>query len=516
MKKNYLLLSLLLMAFTSCFEDEGNYDYKEVNDITIEGVRKYYLVYSYIGEKLEIPTTIQTGYTDLEYAWYIWDATTSNSTSGEKEKKEMTLIGTEKDLAYEVNLPPNNYKVMLEAKSKSTGYALSVITDVEISTTFLRGFYILKETMDGKSELDFHHQDGEPLLENVLTSTGQKPMDGKPLSLGICYSHGYIDPITNKVDKCNTIAITTKNKEIAFFSTKDMVKLHDNTNVVYGGLESGETPYRAFTFPFANCFLSSRGATVSYPSDVMDSSGTFGTQTGTGGSVYATPVDAESTMMYWNQEDQCVDYVMGMWMGHDARGDYKNGDFPTNGMECLMMGASVSTTPAYSYFLLKDRNGKQYLYESDINKMQTVDRIELDPNSKLANATCYAVNMWTAGYLYYVYENQLYAYSLPTRNESNSPLPLRGMGSGEQITYLSYQWMDCFKDTDIGTNFTHLVVGTQKGNTYKVYMYNIVAGEPRDLVRTIEGEGKLHSIKYVTPQFYANFNDVGLLDNASI
>lgn len=519
MKKNYLLFSLLLMAFTSCFEDEGNYDYKEVSDITINGIQKSYLVYSYVGEKLEIPATVQSGYTDLEYAWYIWDPSKSASTSGEKEKKEMTLIGTDKDLSYEVNLPPMNYKVMLEVKSKSTGYASTVVTDVEISTTFLRGFYILKETADGNSELDFYHQDGEPLLENVLASTGQEAMSGKPLSLGICYAQGYINAATNEVSKCNTVAVTTKNKEIAFFSTEDMTKLHDNSNVVYGGLEPGETPYWAFTTPWTNCFLSSRGATVSYPSDVMASSGTFGTQSGTGGSVYATPADdggSGGTTMYWNQEDQCIDYVFGMWMGHDGRGDYKNGAFPTEGMECLMMGASVSTDPSYCYLLLKDRDGKKYLYESSISKMETVDRIELDPSSKLANATCYTTNMWTASYLYYIYENQLYAYNLPERKEGDRPLALQGFDSSEQITYLSYKWVNCFKDAAAGLNFTYLVVGTQKGNSYKIYMYNIAGGEPRELVRTIEGEGKLHSVKYVTPQFYTNFNPDSSMDNTSI
>ncbi len=515
MKKNYLLLSLLLLTFTSCFEDEGyyGYDYKDANNITIEGIEKYYLVYSYMGEKLEVPVTVQTGATDLEYAWYIWDVKRNQSTSGEEMVHERVLIGTDKDLSYEVNLPPKNYKLMLEVKNKQTGYTSSAITDVEVSTTFLRGFYVLKETAEGNTELDFHYKENTP---NVLAATGQGAMEGKPVSLGICYAHGFADPETNEVDYCNTLAVTTDRKEIAFYNTANLVKLHDNSDVVYGGLEPGETPYFAFNIPYANCFLSNRGITISYPSGVMESFGTFGTQSGDGASVHATPVSSDGTVIYWSQERQCMDYAFGMWMGHDGRGDYKNGDFPTEGMECLMMGASLSSTTPYSYSILKDQDGKQYLYETDVNKMQTVDRVELEPDSKLANATCYATNMWTASYLYYVYNNKLYAYNLTDRSENNDPLKLEGIGENEQITYLSYMYMRCYADRVAGVDFTHLVVGTQNGDSYKVYMYDIAGGEPKELVRTMDGKGKLHSVKYVTPQFETNMNGEYKSDHTSI
>lgn len=513
MKTKYLFMPLLFAAFTSCFDDEGNYDYnyKDENNISIMGLKQSYLAYSYIGEKLEIPITVETGAQELDYAWYVWDATENNSTSGEVQEKHMELISTDKDLSYEVNLPPRNYKLMVEAKNSKTGYAYTEVVDLEVSTTFLRGFYILKETPDGNSELDFYQKDNEPLVENLFASTGQKAMEGKPLYLGIVYDHGYMNKETNQVSDCNTLAVTTDKKAIAFFSTEDIKKLHDNSDVVYGGLQAGETPYCAFNIPFANCFLSNRGATISYPAGVMESFGTFGTQAGSGASLYATLTDGEGHMMYWNEKSQCVDYVFGMWMGPDGA-PYDNGEYPTEGMECLTMGAN--TTTSKGYFVLKDVADKRYLYEADVTAMTTVDRVELASDSKFANATHYATNMWTSAYMYYVYNNQVYAYNLPERNEGTTPFTLQGMGGDEEITYLSYMFIRCEKDEEAGLNFTYLVVGTQEADNYKVYMYDIVAGEPKNLVRTIEGKGKLHSVKYVTPQLetnkYSNY-DLGSL-----
>lgn len=33
MKKNILLLAIITFVLSGCYEDKGNYDYKEVNDV---------------------------------------------------------------------------------------------------------------------------------------------------------------------------------------------------------------------------------------------------------------------------------------------------------------------------------------------------------------------------------------------------------------------------------------------------------------------------------------------------
>ena len=113
--------------------------------------------------------------------------------------------------------------------------------------------------------------------------------------------------------------------------------------------------------------------------------------------------------------------------------------------------------------------------------------------------------------LYFVYDNKLYGYNLSDFTENKDPMTLQGIAADETITYLSYQWQDYEKDTD--NNFVHLVIGTQKGDTYRIYMYNIVAGEPCDLVRTIEGKGKLKMCVYMSPVTYNGNKDSASLPN---
>lgn len=49
MKKIILCLMLLPALFTSCYKDEGNYDYKELNEITVDtvGVKTSFVIDQY-------------------------------------------------------------------------------------------------------------------------------------------------------------------------------------------------------------------------------------------------------------------------------------------------------------------------------------------------------------------------------------------------------------------------------------------------------------------------------------
>ena len=517
MKKLLLILSLVLAFFTSCFEDEGNYNYKKVGDITIEGIDKSYLKYSYVGDLLEIAPNIESNYTNLDYAWYIWDE--ASASIGKKKKKEMILISSEKNLSYEVDLLPKVYSLMLKVTDRTTGYSSSYVANLEVSTKFQRGFYILKENTEGNSDVDLLFSDEEPLIADVLKTMGQEPVLGSPLALNIVYKNGYIIPGTNNTGECNSLCISTKSKRIAFYNTNDFTKVHDNSDVVYRGLGENEEPYTAFTCWLSNFFISNRGATISYTAEMMPSSGIFGTNSGNGGSPHVAMVKYDAMgggtwmAMFWNQQKQLIDYADPMWMAHSV-GDYDNGEYPTEGMECVMCGASLSNHPYLCYFLLKDTQGRKYLYEANAITMSTNERVELDASSKVANATCYATNVFTANYLYYIYDNQLYAYNLADKVDADQPMTLSGIPAGEQITHLSYQWLQCAADEEEGYNFVNLVVATQTGDTYKVYMYDIVGGEPRNLVRTIEGKGKFCAMRYVTPRFYTQ--DWSTPDHCSI
>lgn len=508
--KIYIIAVLLWGMMAACFKDEGNYTYDAIGEIAISNIEESYLKYSYVGDILEIPAVVTTDYADMEYAWYLWEGT---GTSYTEEEREMQLISEDKELSYEVNLAPGDYTVMLKATSGSNGYSALQTTHLEVSTQFLRGFYILKETADGNTELDLHYQDGQPLVENMLSITGQEELLGKPLAVMPIYMQGYIDEATNGVKECNAIAVTTEQGNIAFYNTEDFQKIHDNSDVVYGGLNAGTVPYVAYSDTYYNYILTSEGVysvqTVYSPSSAYAYDNNVNVK---GGSRFIASyvVDMGGFPMngtfYWDARNQSISYFDGY--GGMIFGPYSEN---VQGMECLMGGFTRSNSMAY--FLMQDGGGR-CLYEISVDGMMysisTNDRIDIPASSKLAQATCYAVNADNTNYLYYVYDNKLYAYSLSERDEGTQALSLQGMSSDEEITYLSYQWMNCAADADSGTNFTHLMVGTQKGDMYKVYMYDLAGGEPRTLVRTITGTGKLKSLVYISPRFEPSSDSASL------
>lgn len=96
MKKIYIL-PLLALGLASCVEDEGNYNYTDLNEVTIGGVEESYSVMSRVGRlqiNPELTATLDNNPDDYEYHWYIC--------SGGEHKH--TTLSTDKNIDWEVNL----------------------------------------------------------------------------------------------------------------------------------------------------------------------------------------------------------------------------------------------------------------------------------------------------------------------------------------------------------------------------------------------------------------------------
>lgn len=497
MKKIYLLLPLMLLALASCFEDDTNYKYTQVSDIEIKNVEDLYTKVLYKGEKLEIAPEINTEYTDLAYEWYMWKPLKEDKDGPEYDPDyEATQISTEKDLSYPIDdiKEPGTYTVMLKVISKSNEYARSIVTRLDVTTEFSRGFYILKETAEGNSELDLHYRDGDPVIANLLTVKEYGALEGKPLSLGMLYSHGYLDLRDNKPKNCRSISVVTDAGKIALYKADDLNLNMDNSSVTYSGLTEGQIPYMTFAQSYSNFLITSEGSTLSYVTSMMPSTGKFATHSNKGGSTFAFGYKDDA--YFWDQNNEKISYANAMWMGEiGPNGGYEEGEFTTAGMECLACGHNEASSPAKGYFLMKEKaTGNQFMYVIDLSAVKPVDKVSIAPDLKLAKATAYAFNAHEAEYIYFVYDSKLYKYSLADNKEDATPIALEGITAGETITQLSFQWL-----FDGKYSFTHLIVGTQEGNKYRVRMYDLTASIPQKLVRTIEGEGIFKSVMYMSP-----------------
>ena len=75
-----------------------------------------------------------------------------------------------------------------------------------------------------------------------------------------------------------------------------------------------------------------------------------------------------------------------------------------------------------------------------------------------------------------------------------------GIGSGENIVFVANQFWNASGSSD--DKFNYLIVGTQSGDNYKLYFYNINGGAPDGKpLMTKEGKGKVKCIRFLNTKY---------------
>lgn len=85
-------------------------------------------------------------------------------------------------------------------------------------------------------------------------------------------------------------------------------------------------------------------------------------------------------------------------------------------------------------------------------------------------------------------------------NMNEIELKPEGIGSGENIVFVANQFWNVSGSSD--DKFNYLIVGTQSGDNYKLYFYNINGGAPdgKPLMKK-EGKGKVKCIRFLNTKY---------------
>lgn len=109
----YILLGIMLLSIVSCYDDEGNYDYHDINEVTFGEINTMYNVLLNIDTlKIDVGDFVEMSQGDLtdtdrfEYLWVIF----SPSDSHVKD-----TISTDRVLSYPVTLAPGTYNLYLKS-----------------------------------------------------------------------------------------------------------------------------------------------------------------------------------------------------------------------------------------------------------------------------------------------------------------------------------------------------------------------------------------------------------------
>lgn len=523
--KNNICLCLMLAClggFTSCFEDDSVLETVPVGDIEVTGIEEDYLVTSYVGEFLEISPKLNTEYTadELTYTWTLLSAETGKENE-EGVVQEPEVIGEGKDLSYEVDLAPGTYQIRYEVKVKENSYAVLSKTSLRVVTEFSQGFYVMKETVSGDTDLDLLAVSGS-FSEDLIAKTQGKSLRGKPLRMSPIYGHFYVNPETEKMESVHMLGVTTDAKEINMFRTTDFMKLFDRETLLYGEMDADEQPI-AITRGTMNgmqmIYFSSKGARTSTSDNVYIDMGYAQPCVGK----YGFPLDegvscSKYTMVNWNAyggafswDDQkssliYLDYNLIPRPLLDQ--SYAGEELTQNltGYECIGAGINVMSSTVANFMLEHTGTGKRYLYlasDDGFTTMFLTKRIEINPESHMGKAKVFSTNGLTANYVYCIDDNKLWACNLNSDDLGEQQLNLDGISAGETLCYVSNQyWNSSFVS---GNNFDYLVVGTQDGDTYHVYMYEMIGGVPSgEPVKMITGTGSVKSVRFLSSSFSEN------------
>lgn len=517
--KNVIILKIgILCAFvfclTACFEDDSTLGTDKVGDIEIEGLRDTAII-SYSGYRLEVFPQVNAGYPEeqLSYAWYMYDQNNeSDLDHGFREHK----IAEGKNLSYEVNLPSGVYTFIFEVMSKDNSYTRTASLKLTVSTAFSNGFYILKETTSGGSELDLYTRDGlNPDLMEKLTGT---ELEGKPVNLSFTFNQAYIDEDNQEMASTKMLNVFTE-KEYRAFRTEDMRETFNRTNLLFEEMDAEEQPCLMINGFLSMFYLSNKGMYVGTPGDQTLNSGRFGLPVAEGGSKFFQSLGGGMTgYAYWNDEMHRI--YMTDYNGINASAmDYEMlAGMNEANLECIASGLNYVGGNEMVWFLVKDRvAGSRYLYLLGDGMGVVTNIRKLNAELHIARADVVAGNALSAMVIYSIHENRLYAYSWGTNSEYEVPLP--GIGSNETINYVSNQYLNVGISGDKSDNYDYLLVGTQTDDGYKLYFYDdLVGGSPKkEAAFVVEGRsGKVRSVRYVPTISMESFDMEPFFNNAPV
>lgn len=514
MKKTliYIICVLGTSLLASCFDDDSTLGTNDVSDIEVSGIQSSYKATAFVGEHLKISPEVTTGYSDMSYEWLLLNSKTGTITDDGDTIKPV-IIGTNKDLDYEVATAPGNYQLRFVAKSLSNDYTSYTAASFTVSTNFSQGFYIMKETQDGNTELDLINNNNQ-LSEDLMTGVKGGPLKGAPRRMDINYNMYYVNPDNDEMEPTNGVTITTEDNDIIVSRSSDLQTIFDRSSLLFDDMPADEKPYGILLTEMRQQYYSSNGVRACDASSSMMASpntGKFGMPINNicCSPYYVQDIGAYGGGVVWDEKDHSL-YALG-FRGDASALTYEDmtGDDVTQNQtdwDCLMAGFNFVNNEASCLFVLNnEQDGSRRLYTTT----STFAGVYLSgchtfrAGSAMSTATAYSVNAVTAKYLYGVSGGKLYACLFDEDGLPETQLNPQGIGSDETISYVGNQFWSSVMG--IGEDFNYLIVGTQKGNQYKLYFYKTVGGAPDgDPVMTFSGTGTVKSVKYLNPQFDTN------------
>ena len=150
----FLITLFITVVLSACFDDKGNYDYHEINELQITGLPEELQVKYRNVDTLRatpvIEATADDGSMPDRYS-FKWEAV-SELKAGETQTTSY-LIGEEENLSYFVELPDGEYNVNCLVKDTITRVTWKGTFKLRVTTQLNEGWLVLSD-VNGNARLD--------------------------------------------------------------------------------------------------------------------------------------------------------------------------------------------------------------------------------------------------------------------------------------------------------------------------------------------------------------------------
>ncbi len=485
MRKYIWLLCLCLMACLSgCFDDDSTVatEANRAHEIKVEGLPQDTSAVAF-SSVLEL-TPVVEGFADDEllFNWYIY-----GGQFGQKGEYRKNKIWEGKKLAYPVELKIGKYSVICEATHKETGYFGLVEFSLDVTSAFSNGFYALKETAEGNTELDFYNYRDTVTLNDLLTENYGAPLNGKPRNMNPVYKKIHMDSETATSTYATGMFLAYGENNFAVYNTVDMSLMFDRSSLFYATMEEDEIPYAMATTGEYNHYFSNKGICYESVGGGFFASeyatGKLVTPEGCGGSTFVQAFNGRE-LSYWSESKHCLMCTDGREIGY--KDGYAGVRVPFEKAEAIATGWNWNSGDNAVWYLFDVKDDGRYLVILGKETISEVCRLDAE---KLASAAVIAGKGLRGSFIYSVKDNQLYRYSMKEKVET--ALSVASLPAGT-VTYMSNLFYEAA--------FDYLVIGVQNGGKYTVVMYEMQGGQPfGEPKHTFEGTGILKKLCYAVP-----------------
>ncbi|MDR3219736.1 MAG: hypothetical protein LBU22_12320 [Dysgonamonadaceae bacterium] len=217
-KKTGWMILLLLIAFTSCLEDTGNYDYLEINEVSISGINDEDTpYYTTLGDSLKIAPTLAFSLGEesevFKYEWHLMKITTT------PPRQSIGVLSDQRNLAITVGGLINaegTYQLMYCITNLNTSVRYDHLFTLVVQDRMQVGYIMLCEKESDSFDIDLislfrdtltHYHNALDIYDSELPRTGRKPIDL------VCYGDNISPSVTAGGKKYAIWVLTDKSTD---------------------------------------------------------------------------------------------------------------------------------------------------------------------------------------------------------------------------------------------------------------------------------------------------------------